>query len=826
MTGCFHCNDPVPDHLEINVQVGDEQHPVCCIGCKAAFEFVMGAGLGKFYEFREASDEGWIKPRAGGFESFDNLDVLSQFSFSHGEEEKEATVHMGNLYCSACVWLLNNVLGSIPGILDYSVNPTSHKLVVRWRQDQIPFSQILDRISSLGFVPEPIVPGTTQDSQQSHYRVSIQRLVVAAVFGMQAMMFAIGLYSGEAFGMEPGTRHLLQYASLVAILPVVFFSATPFFRGALRGLKNLSPGMDMPVALAIFMAFVISVWETLNGGPSVYYDSIAMFVLFLSLSRFLEMRARHTCEDKIQAMASLLPITASRVMADNSTESVSIIKLKVGDKVILRPGDIVPGDGKLVAGLLAVDESFMTGESQAVSKVVESTVLAGSQCLSGTATVELTQVGASTRLAEIARLLEKSLGNRATTKGWADRLATGFVMVVLMVAGLTAVSWWLIEPKQILEPVLAVLIVSCPCALALATPTVITVATTYLSRQGLLLTNSRLLEVLRANATLVFDKTGTLTQGKPQIVHTELLGHKKQHSVRECLEIAASLESFSEHVMAGAFVNASKSTVLAESAEVHVGAGVSGVIRGRSYRIGTKAFVDTLSGIDKTHQTQVLSASTHTQVFLGDEEGAIACFELEDALRPDAKETINALERSGFEILIASGDHPSVVSKIARQLSVERWYGSLSPAGKVDLIHQLRAEGKTTVMVGDGINDAPVLSAADASIALDAGTALARSSADAVVLGRHLGVLKDLLGVALRTQSIIKQNIAWAVGYNLFGIGLAAAGILTPWMAAIGMSVSSLLVLLNAMRGARDKPNSLSTQGLSLKTPTLTETVS
>ena len=443
----------------------------------------------------------------------------------------------------------------------------------------------------------------------------------------------------------------------------------------------------------------------------------------------------------------------------------------------------------------------MTGESQAVHRQPGGALLAGSQCLSGNAEVQLTQVGASTRLAEISRLLEKSLSHRTTIKGWADRLASVFVLVVLLAASLTALGWWLVSPNNMLEPVLSVLIVACPCALALATPTAITVATTALSKKGLLLTNSRLLETVRSQATLVFDKTGTLTRGQPSITKTQVLGTQGINE-DQCLEIAASIESCSEHVLAAAFAEVTQRVVAPESATAHVGAGIEGVSDGQTYRIGTKAFVETLSGVSSGVSNDAVGAET--KVYLGNQTGLLARFDLRDELRLEVKQTIQALQAVGFEIVIASGDQPSVVKSIADQLGIKHWHATQTPADKVDLIKRLRDQGKTTVMIGDGVNDAPVLSAADASIALDAGTALARSSADAVVLSERIGVLKDLLAVSLKTQSIIKQNISWAIGYNVTGVTLAAFGLLTPWMAAIGMSASSLLVLLNALRVARE----------------------
>jgi Cu2+-exporting ATPase len=794
---CFHCGEPLPDGAPIFAQLGNCNQPVCCLGCKAVAEFISGSGLDAFYKHREApSAELGLRADPSEWALYDDEDLLTRYVHDDGKNA-EATIDIGGMYCSACVWLLDKALTRVDAIDSVTVNPSTHRAVIRWDQAQLKFSELLDAIARVGFKPSPTGVGLAGDDNDGQYRRALRRLIVAAAAGMQVMMLAVALYAGAHYGIEGRIEQFLRLISLLVCLPIVFYSARPFYAGAYRGIRARSPGMDLPVAIAITAAFAASVYATLINTGDIYFDSVAMFVLFLSATRYLEMRARHRSEDYTQALARLLPETVTRVH-DGVPEIVALDKLRVGDVVLIRPGDVIPADGLVLSGDLAIDESLLTGESLPVTRKAGMELYAGGINRAGNASVKITLTGASTSLAEIGRLLERAKADRPPIAMLADKVASKFVVGVLLVATITGVVWLTIDPSRAFEIVLATLVVTCPCALSLATPAALAASASRLARDGFLLVRSRILEVLTRKATIVFDKTGTLTEGRPTITETILLGENEQHGEDYYLALAAEIETASEHVLARAFsghFNAGK--FQSSDLRAEQGCGVAAAINGDKYRIGNARYVAELNGTADSDEHDINELTT---VYLGNEKELLAKFTIGDELRADAKQAVADLKGLGYRVAIASGDRESVVAAVASTLGVRDWHAHLTPAGKLKLVSELQGRGETVVMVGDGINDAPVLSAADASIAIDAGTALARASADAVVLGKRLGSVVDAAVMAARTRQVIRQNITWAIFYNVTAIPLAASGILAPWMAAIGMSVSSLVVVVNALR--------------------------
>jgi len=809
---CFHCGEALPDGKPIFAHLGNSNQPVCCIGCKAVAEFIHGSGLDAFYKHRsKPSAELGLRAEPSEWQIYDNEDLILRYVHDDGESAV-TTIDIGGMYCAACVWLLDNALSRHDAIESVSVNPATHRAVIRWDQAQLSFARLLEAIAQVGFKPSPTGAGLVENDNDGEYRRALRRLIVAAAAGMQVMMFAVALYAGEHYGIEGTIEQFLRIISLLVCLPIVFYSARPFFAGAYRGVRARSPGMDLPVAIAITAAFVASVRATLLNAGDIYFDSVAMFVLFLSATRYLEMRARHRSEDYTQALANLLPETVTRISGDSassgspkvgslkvgSPEVVVLDKLRIGDIVLIRPGDVIPADGILSSGELAIDESLLTGESHPVTRKSGMDVFAGGINRAGNASIEITLTGASTSLAEIGRLLERARADRPPIALLADRIAGKFVVAVLMIATATCVVWFKLDPSRAFEVVLATLVVTCPCALSLATPAALAASASRLAKDGFLLVRSRILEVLTRDVTIVFDKTGTLTEGRPSVTATKVLNTSDSNSEGEYLALAAEIETASEHVLARAFSSHYKSgRFQTEKLHAEPGCGVEALVGGMLYRIGSADYVCELSG---TPQPAERSGDESTIVYLGNDRGLLARFSIGDELRSDAEQAVSELRRLGYKLAIASGDREAAVAAVANKLGIGDWHAALSPAAKLELLARLQKNGATVVMVGDGINDAPVLAAADASIAIDAGTALARASADAIVLGKRIGSVVDAALIALRTRKVIRQNILWAILYNLTAVPLAASGMLAPWMAAIGMSASSLIVVLNALR--------------------------
>lgn len=792
---CYHCGESLPGGPPIVARIRDAEFPMCCIGCKAVAEFIDSSGLDAFYAHRDQPDVDMkLTPEASDWGRFDSDDLRNRYVHTV-DDHSETTIDIGGMYCSACVWLFDTALKRIGGIESIDVNPATRRSVIRWESDRLSFSDLLRSIAQVGFKPTPVAAGEVADTKDDESRTALKRLIVAAAAGMQVMMFAVALYAGDYFGIDGNIEKFLRTISLLVTLPIVFYSARPFFAGAWRGLRASAPGMDLPISIAIGAAFVASTWATWTDTGDIYFDSVAMFVFFLSATRFLEMRARHRSDDHALALRALLPDTAIRIR-DGIGETVLLDQLRKGDTVSIRPGDVVPADGEISEGELSVDESMLTGESLSVQRTIGQPVFAGALVRHGNAMLTISKTGASTSLAEIGRMLERARADRPPIALLADRIASYFVVAVLIVTAVAAATWTVIDPSRAFEIALATLVVTCPCALALATPAAIAAATTTLARSGFLLVRSRILEVLSRSGIIIFDKTGTLTEGRPVVLRTHLLADGAPDE-DQLLAIAASIEYASEHVLARAFSSWHVPGQF-QPADISVipGAGVEASLDGRRYRIGHARFVGLISNPD----TKLAVDNNDTVVYLGDERGVLARFDIGDDLRSDAAASIQSLQAAGYQTVIASGDSQGAVRRVADQLGIDEWHAQMTPSDKLTFVRRIHESGESVIMVGDGINDAPVLAAADASIALDAGTALARASADAVSLGPRLGTIVHAARVAHATRRIIRQNVFWAVAYNLTAVPLAISGMLAPWMAAIGMSLSSLLVVLNALR--------------------------
>jgi Cu2+-exporting ATPase len=618
----------------------------------------------------------------------------------------------------------------------------------------------------------------------------LKRLLVASLGMMQVMMFAVGLYAGDFQGIDLEMQRFLRLVSFLVSTPVVFYAGRPFFEGAWRGIVSRHPGMDLPVSIAVGSAYIASVYATLTNGPAVWFDSVTMFVFFLTLGRFLEMRARHRAIDRTAALSTLLPNTATRLLGDERT-TVPASQLLAGDRVLVRAGDAIPADGVITSGATSVDESLLTGEAKPRARTVGDAVAAGSVNLDGLIEVNVTRSGNDTTLSTISRLSERARFARPAIVTLADRIASYIVVALLVVAAGVAATWYFIAPERAFVVTLSVLVVTCPCALALATPAAFAAAGSRLSQLRLLVTNGNAIEALSRADTIIFDKTGTLTLGSPGIRSAFVLDNR--FSEMDCRRIAAALERPSSHPLAHAFASDGPLPEVTE-AHVDVGQGVSGNISGTPWRMGSAAYVG--AGIEANDQGG-------TQVFLAADGQPVAWFDIEDTLRPDAGETVDRLRRMGFRIALVSGDNQAAVASVAASTGITDLHADCTPQKKLDIIEAAQRDGERVVMVGDGINDAPVLAGADTSIAPAHGALLAQTSADIIMLGESLSPVITALRMATRTRRIVRQNLAWAIVYNASALPLAAAGLVPPWAAAIGMSASSLIVVLNALRLTR-----------------------
>ncbi|MDT8403627.1 heavy metal translocating P-type ATPase [Sulfuriflexus sp.] len=809
---CFHCGLPVPEGIDFTLLIDGESQPMCCKGCEAVAKAIIDAGMGDYYKFRtENAPTGreLVPDFLQQISIYDNETVQGSFvrrDTTAAADEREADLILEGITCAACIWLNERHLAALPGVLEVAINYTTHRARVKWDNSQIRLSEILAAVSRIGYLAHPYDPNRQQQLLEQERRRHIRRLGLAGVLGMQVMMIAVALYLGAFSGIEEHFRQFFHWVSLGLTLPVMLYSAQPFFRTAWRDVRRLQAGMDVPVSIGILVAFAGSVYATFTGHGEVYYDSVCMFVFFLLTGRYFELVARKRAAEASETLVRSVPAMATRLGSNNEETLVAVAELIVGDRVRVRPGETVPADGLILEGQSSMDESLLTGESLPVKRGRHERVVGGAINIESPLLIRIEQVGQDTVLSSILRLLDRAQTEKPRITQLADRTAAWFVFAVLLLAGSVAAYWWQVDPAHWLPITVSVLVVTCPCALSLATPTAVTAATGKLIVSGLLATRGHALETLARATHIVFDKTGTLTHGTLNLVASEV---SKGHDVDACLAIAAALETGSEHPIARAIRHKAGTNGL-PAVEIRntPGAGLKGQVNGQRYWLGTPLFVEQQSGQKyDSRALQTLRASGNTVIALGNGQAVLALFAFGDTLRDDAAEAVAALKAAGKQVVLLSGDHLAVAQHVAGKIGIDEVYGDLLPGEKLAHVRHLQKQGAVVAMVGDGINDAPVLAAAQVSIAMGGGTQLAAASADMLLLSDRLTGLVEGLNMAKRMLWVIRQNLFWALTYNLLALPAAAAGYIAPWMAALGMSASSLIVVGNALRLLRNKRN-------------------
>jgi len=783
-TACFHCGEPVPTGLQLCATLDGTPRAVCCIGCQAAVGWIGTMGLQDYYRLRDVPAE-----RAAAANDYGAWDrpALQRMYVRHDDEARaEVCVLAQGIRCAACGWLIERALRELPGVLDIGVNIPARRLQIVWQPQRVALSALLAQLGRLGYTPQPLSAAALDTAQREESRTALKRLVVAGLGMMQSMMYAVALYVGAFEGMDPLTRDFFRWLGVLVTAPVVLYAGAPFFVGAWREWRTRRFGMDTPVALAVALVFVASIVETVRRGAYVYFDSASMFVFLLLSARHVELFARRRAADVVDALARLQPPLAQRRNASGALETVGTHELETGDIVVIDAGASVPADGVLLSERCDVDEALLTGESNARRRSAGESLVAGSIVRTGPVELRVVHVGAQTVLSSIVRLVTRGQQQRPRRARFGDALAARFVAGVLLLTVFTAGAWLLLDPSKAFPAALAVLVVSCPCAFALAIPAATTRATAVLARRGVLLLKPDALEKLLALTHLTFDKTGTLTTRQMELVGVQAFGGRSE---AHCLRLAASLEQSSMHPLALALRAAAVLPPLPVSnSHSSTGNGVSGELDGRVYRLGRAAFAAPHDGNDDNG------------VYLADADAVLAKFEFRERVRADAAVTLAALRDEGLQLQILSGDAEGAVAALAHRLGVDTWHSRATPEHKLAQLQRLRSSGAVVGMVGDGVNDAPVLAGADLAIALGDGAQLAQASADIVLGGDRLEALVEARRIARLTGRVLRQNTFWAIVYNFLSIPLAAVGLVPPWLAAIGMSTSSLVVVLNSLR--------------------------
>ena len=802
---CYHCGLPVPPGVELSVTIDAKAQPMCCIGCQAVSQAIVDNGLADYYRNRDALPESRreaLPSIVDGLKLYDHADFQQSFVRRLGESEREASLIIEGITCAACIWLNEQHVAKLPGVTAMDINFATRRARVRWDEGRVKLSDILAAIAAIGYRAYPYDVTKHEDLARRERRSALWRVFVAGFGMMQVMMYAVPVYLAGDGDMAPDIESLLRWASMLLTIPVVLYSAAPFFRGAWRDLRLRRVGMDVPVALGVGAAFAASVWATLTASGEVYFDSVSMFVFFLLGGRFLEMTARQRAVSVTEALARLMPALAARVAGypqDRSCEQIVAADLQPGDIVLVKPGETIPADGHVIEGVSCANEALLSGESAPLEKHPGSAVTGGAVNVESPLFIRVEQVGQATRLSAIIRLMERAAMEKPRIVEIADRIAGRFILALLVVAAAVAVAWCFIDPGKALWITVSVLVVTCPCALSLATPVALTVASGTMARAGLLVTRSHAVETLARATHFVFDKTGTLTTGQMKLLDMLPLGALDRDA---CLSLAAAIEQSSEHPIGRALREAAAELALPALAEVmnEPGCGMSALQPAGPARIGRPEYVSALFGQPLPESARSFAASSDTIIALGDGSGWLALFRFGDEIRPQAAAMVAGLRAAGRHVALLSGDAEPVAVKVAQALGIDEVVAGVSPQGKHDYVSRLQESGAIVAMVGDGVNDAPVLAQAQVSIAMGGGSQLARTQADLILLSENLDHLCQGFFVARRALRIIRQNLAWSFAYNFVALPLAMLGFVTPWMAGIGMSGSSLLVVLNSLR--------------------------
>jgi len=875
---CYHCQQPVPAGIHIT---DDHGHAYCCHACEAVAHIISAHHLEQYYQVRDRPAPRPEHPYdPAHWQAYDLPEIAAQYTYKDGDDQ-EIHLYIDGLHCAACTWLISHALQDAHGISHTRINLGTGRAEIRWRDT--PLSAILATIASLGYTPNLHTPDEEDNKQRRERNHDLLRLIVAGLGMMQVMMFATGLYTGAWHGIDHEYEQLLRWISLLCSAPVMLYAGYPYLKNAWLGLRHRQPNMDLPIALACAGAWLASLYHTLIGRGEIYYDGVTMFIFFISISRYLEAHTRRRARHNQQHFARLLPDAVYKYNDRGEAQLVPLPTIQPDDHIRVLPTHTIPVDGEITGGASRIDENMLTGESTPQYKTSGDRVHAGSTNLQSPLDIRVTQTGQQTTLAAIRRISARAEQHRSPQIDRNQALAQQTVLAVLILAAAGYLLWQWIEPARAFDIALAILVATCPCALSLATPTVLTAALNHAHKHHILIKNSNTLDRLTHIRRILFDKTGTLTQGKYQLRRSDYYGEPQR-----LLAIAKTLETHSTHPIAWYYSQQPVANVAMDNIEQHSGKGISGDYDGSRWHIGSAAYMQENGveippadlppppvgegrggvyphttdagwslmanknnvghkyptyeentplpceagegwggGVEKSRMAttdnkavpcdpklppprpsptggeSALTDANTTHVYLAENRELRAHYQLGDPERDNLAATLARLQ-AHYHLAIASGDRAENVARLAARYGITDRRGSLDPAAKLALLEANDPEH--TLMIGDGINDAPVLARASVSVAVGRANPLSQTHADIVLLKNGPEALPYLLDLAARSRRITRQNLIWATVYNLTILPLAISGYLTPWIAALGMSTSSLLVIANALRIHRTPP--------------------
>lgn len=783
---CYHCGEEVPVNTDYKVEILGQIRDMCCPGCETVAQTIMDSGLVSYYQYRTAPAEkaNLVPEQLQALVHYDNQEVQNEF-VRNSDKHSEVTLSLDGISCAACAWLIEKQLSHTEGVVQIRVNTTTNRAILAWDNSKAKLSELLAVIHQLGYKAAPFEADQQEAAYHRMMKQYLYRLGIAGLATMQVMMLAVALYL-EVFGdLDPEFRNYFRWVSLIFATPVMLYSALPFYLNAWRSIRSKTLGMDVPVSIAMIFAYVASLVATVTEQGEVFFESISMFAFFLLVGRFLEMRARRKAAAASGNLLKLIPAMATTLEG----EQTPVKSLQVGDKIRVLPGEHIPADGIITQGRVHIDESMLTGESIPVVKIIGDHVYAGTLNGEEAFVLEVRSSKADSMISNIVRLQDEAQLSKPKIAEIADVVARYFVAVLLVIAAATWFYWQQNQPDDAFWIMLAVLVATCPCALSLATPTALTCATSRMGNLGILLRKGHVFETLCKVNHLIIDKTGTLTHGDIEINSVRLFG---QQSKSTTLSLAAALEAHANHPLARAFRPYLDANVIIDEIENVIGFGIQGCYQGKPIKIGSAEFV--LSSQDKAEPNAIYLSIAHEHV---------ATFYYQDPIRQEAVAFVKQFRSAGIKVTLLTGDSKANAVLVAQQIGIDDVVSEAKPQDKLDYLHSCR-DDDITMMVGDGINDAPTLAGAHLSVAMGGGTDVAKASADMVLLGDKLDRILQARELALKTRRIIAENLAWSLGYNLLILPLAVAGLVAPYFAVVGMSASSIIVVSNSLRLLKD----------------------
>ncbi|KOO03424.1 heavy metal translocating P-type ATPase [Vibrio nereis] len=779
---CYHCGEEVPVNTDFKVEILGEVRDMCCPGCETVAQTIVDSGLVSYYQYRTAPAEkaDLVPEQLQALIHYDNEEVQSEF-VRNSDERSEVTLSLDGVSCAACAWLIEKQVSQKAGVLSIRVNTTTNRAILAWDKSKTRLSELLSSIHQLGYTAAPFEADKQEASYHQQMKQYLYRLGIAGLATMQVMMLAVALYL-EVFGdLEPEFKNYFRWVSLIFATPVMLYSALPFYLNAWRSIRSGTLGMDVPVSIAMIFAYCASLVATVTEQGEVFFESISMFAFFLLVGRFLEMRARRKAAAASGNLLKLIPAIATTL----DGEQVPVKTLTLGDRIRVLPGEHIPADGKILSGRVHIDESMLTGESVPVVKTVDDHVYAGT--LNGEESFELEVMSskADSMISNIVRLQDEAQLSKPKIAEIADVVARYFVAIILIVAAGTWFFWHETRPDDAFWILLSVLVATCPCALSLATPTALTCATSRMGNYGILLRKSHVFETLCKVNHLIVDKTGTLTHGDIVISNVET---HSTFSKEQSISIAAALESHANHPIARAFKVYTDQNVAVSDVENIIGSGIQGDYQGKQTKIGSAPFV-----------LGEANSGEPNSIYLALDDVHIATFKYQDPIRKEANSFIERFQKEGIKVTLLTGDSQMNADSVASEIGIDKVVANAKPQDKLGYLKNADS-ADVTMMIGDGINDAPTLAGAHLSVAMGGGADVAKASADMVLLGDHLERILDARQLALQTRRIIRENLAWSLGYNLLILPLAVAGLVAPYFAVVGMSASSIIVVSNSLR--------------------------